>query len=64
MFIQNCRLLQLTWRAQRLLYASDRSDPHFFNHVDQLTQEMLAWKESLPESLQFHGRLPGPVYDL
>ncbi|THW69905.1 hypothetical protein D6D25_00779 [Aureobasidium pullulans] len=64
MFIQNCRLLQLTWRAQRLLYASDRSDSHFFNHVDQLTQEMLAWKESLPESLQFHGRLPGPVYDL
>ncbi|CAD0114866.1 unnamed protein product, partial [Aureobasidium uvarum] len=51
----------LTWKAQRLLYASDRSDPQFSYHVQALTEEMNHWKNTLPDSLQFRGRLPAPV---
>ncbi|KAI4723345.1 hypothetical protein E4T48_00472 [Aureobasidium sp. EXF-10727] len=64
MWIAHCRLIQLTWKAQRLLYASDRSDPQFSYHVQALTEEMDHWKNTLPDSLQFRGRLPAPVYDL
>lgn len=64
LYIAHCRLIQLTWKAQRILYASDRSDPQFFGHVEALTDEMNHWKKELPDSLQFHGRMPAPVYDL
>ncbi|KAG9600644.1 hypothetical protein KCU77_g3223, partial [Aureobasidium melanogenum] len=64
LYIAHCRLIQLTWKAQRILYASDRGDPQFFGHVEALTEEMNYWKDSLPDTLQFHGRMPAPVYDL
>ncbi|CAD0089810.1 unnamed protein product, partial [Aureobasidium vineae] len=61
MWVAHCRLIQLTWKAQRLLYASDRSDPQFSYHVQALTEEMNHWKNTLPDSLHFQGRLPAPV---
>ncbi|KAI5276267.1 hypothetical protein E4T47_00937 [Aureobasidium subglaciale] len=64
LWVAHCRLTQLTWKAQRLLYASDRSDPLFPVRVEALTEEMNGWKRALPESLHFRGRLPAPVYDL
>ncbi|KAI4764359.1 hypothetical protein E4T52_03464 [Aureobasidium sp. EXF-3400] len=64
LYIAHCRLIQLTWKAQRILYASDRGDPQFFGHVEALTEEMNHWKDSLPDTLKFHGRMPAPVYDL
>ncbi|KAI5209046.1 hypothetical protein E4T39_01043 [Aureobasidium subglaciale] len=64
LWIAHCRLTQLTWKAQRLLYASDRSDPLFPVRVEALTEEMNGWKRTLPQSLHFRGRLPAPVYDL
>ncbi|KAI5254879.1 hypothetical protein E4T42_02115 [Aureobasidium subglaciale] len=64
LWVAHCRLTQLSWKAQRLLYASDRSDPLFPVRVEALTEEMNGWKRALPACLHFQGRLPAPVYDL
>jgi hypothetical protein len=64
MWIAHCQLIQMTWKAQRLLYASDRDDPQFLNHVEALTEEMNHWKATLPKELEFREDLPAPVYDL
>jgi hypothetical protein len=64
MWIAHCQLIRMTWKAQHLLYASDRDDPEFLNRVEAVTEEMNHWKNNLPKELRFREDLPAPVYDL